>query len=119
MLTMNMPFYDDTRYIEFTYFSAECYVDESGYLGSLYSGERGKGHASSLLRGICDYMDRAGRTMTLVAYPYTRKEGEQGLSWGEVVKFYHRHGFKVTSCRKEGGYVYMKRNPVLRLGYMQ
>ena len=112
MLEMRMPYDGNTDYIEFSYFSASCYVEEDGYLADLESKDKGKGHASALLKGVCEYADVKGRTINLIACPSSWDKN--GLSRAQLVKFYRRHGFKMTECYGEG-WVYMERKPTLRL----
>lgn len=53
--------------------------------------QRGQGHASNLLRRICEMADEVGVTLSLMAEPKARKIG---LVQSQLVKWYRRHGFK-------------------------
>lgn len=53
--------------------------------------ERGKGHASQLLRRICSLADEIGVTLSLKAQPKARKIG---LVEEQLVEWYRRHGFE-------------------------
>ena len=75
-------------------------LDASVWQGSIHISEisvspdaRGKGLGSKILKRITDEADKSGVAVTLFPKPI----GEDGLTAGQLKRWYERHGFKVES----------------------
>ncbi len=78
--------------------------------------DRGRGHASGLLRTLLGFVDDEAVTLTLTAMPLHvdpldgGSSVEPGLDADALVAWYRRHGFKVDG--EEWGCPTMRRRPV-------
>lgn len=89
-------------FIKFTYKSAVARLtlwnDGSGHVSGVHARDRGKGHATKVMKELLAYADRFEVLLRLEASPYG--EGEDRLSAEDLVKFYEKLGFSehADSC---------------------
>lgn len=76
-------------------------------LSNLVAGERRKGHASELVRFMCDIADDNGWTIQLTAHRFGRPPGPDTKT---LVAFYRKYGFKPTTKNRRGP-IKMERQP--------
>lgn len=79
-------------------------------LSNLYSQERGKGHATSLLEEVMDYADKNGISLWLEVQRYGNPRN--GLDNSQLIRLYEKFGFDVLEDRRT--LVMMGRYPLER-----
>lgn len=78
-------------------------LNDAAYLSTILSPDKRAGHASTVLRSLCDLADQHHVVLTLLPTPI----GKGGLSKSDLVKWYRRHGFRIA----HRGLSEMRRDP--------
>ncbi len=85
-------------FIKFTYKSAGARLtlwnDGTGHVSGVYSRERGKGHATKVMKELLVYTDKFEVDLLLEVSPYG--EGDERLTRGQLMEFYGKLGFVET-----------------------
>src|SRR4051812_30801182 len=92
-----MPKHERVLKTLFTFQSAQVTVthadDKTAKLSSLYSQQRGMGHASSLLKEVTTYADKNGISLWLEVQRYGNPH--DALDNSQLIRLYEKFGFDV------------------------